>query len=353
MKTPCADGHCEKVNVEDILTLPQPFPENLIRFIETSMDGLRRAFILMNALRLGVFDFMRRPTSSAEIADKCGLNQVMAEAFCDDLCFMGLLEYKNGSYVSSPMAITYLTESSLFGQLTYLKMISKTMACWQELDQFLTVGPQPSHDGEVTPANLVRGMGERALCGPIQNTIAHIRDHMDLTGSRTLLDLGGGHGLYSIAFCALYPDLHASVFDRPEVVPVAKRFISLLGATNVEIIAGDFTMDDIGRDYDIIFSSDNPSGTDPTILPVIRQALAEDGIFIVRNTRKKMARGSPMNIEMNFRNVEGKYRKDIDGEPERLLDYLRALGDSGFDVQGNWEIGEQVDLVMAKKISNP
>ena len=34
-------------------------------------------------------------------------------------------------------------------------------------------------------------------------------------GARRLLDLGGGHGLYSVEFCLKYRELSAIVFDLP------------------------------------------------------------------------------------------------------------------------------------------
>lgn len=33
--------------------------------------------------------------------------------------------------------------------------------------------------------------------------------------AKGLLDVGGGHGLYSIGYCERYPALHATIFDSP------------------------------------------------------------------------------------------------------------------------------------------
>ena len=38
---------------------------------------------------------------------------------------------------------------------------------------------------------------------------------------RRVIDVGGGHALYSIALCRKYPDLEIAIFDSPYVRPLA------------------------------------------------------------------------------------------------------------------------------------
>src|SRR6202042_3434405 len=45
---------------------------------------------------------------------------------------------------------------------------------------------------------------------------------LDLTDRHKLLDVGGGSGAYSIAFCAANPHLRATILDFPETVDTAK-----------------------------------------------------------------------------------------------------------------------------------
>ena len=70
-------------------------------------------------------------------------------------------------------------------------------------------------------------------------------------GPRRLLDVGGGHGLYSIMLCKRYPDLSATVFDSPSPIEDAKLNIaSEKMASQISVQAGNFFEDDLGSGYD-------------------------------------------------------------------------------------------------------
>jgi hypothetical protein len=49
-----------------------------------------------------------------------------------------------------------------------------------------------------------------------------------------LLDIGGGHWLYSIFFTRKYPHLRACVLDLPQIIPVTNENIERLGARESE-----------------------------------------------------------------------------------------------------------------------
>jgi cyclopropane fatty-acyl-phospholipid synthase-like methyltransferase len=50
--------------------------------------------------------------------------------------------------------------------------------------------------------------------------------NFELGNAKTLLDVGGGSGAFSIALCRRNPDLNATVLDFPNVIDVAKRFVA-------------------------------------------------------------------------------------------------------------------------------
>ena len=63
-------------------------------------------------------------------------------------------------------------------------------------------------------------------------------------GVRVLLDVGGGTGLYSIAFLQKNPGLRAIVWDRPEVLKVAAEMAATCGvADRLECRPGDMFAD--------------------------------------------------------------------------------------------------------------
>lgn len=93
--------------------------------------------------------------------------------------------------------------------------------------------------------------------GDLQRSVSAIASLSQFKNAKKLLDLGGGHGLYAIAFAQLNPNLDVSIFDLPHVAEITRDFIKRYRMKDrIKVIAGDFTKDDIGNGYDIIFASD-------------------------------------------------------------------------------------------------
>jgi hypothetical protein len=70
--------------------------------------------------------------------------------------------------------------------------------------------------------------------------------------TRRLLDVGGGHGLYSVRFCRRQPGLSATVFDVPPALDVARDVVTAEGMQGrVVLQAGDFWVDELGAGYDV------------------------------------------------------------------------------------------------------
>ena len=93
---------------------------------------------------------------------------------------------------------------------------------------------------------------------------------------------GGGHGLYALAFKEINPELDVYVFDLPQVIEVAKKFVE----DKVKLIAGDFTKDDIGSGYDVVFASDvlyRPRDELSRILRKVHESLNDGGILITKH----------------------------------------------------------------------
>jgi acetylserotonin N-methyltransferase len=66
----------------------------------------------------------------------------------------------------------------------------------------------------------------------------------DLGRFRHLVDLGGATGHLAVAACRRYPQLRATVFDLPPVLPLARELVAASGAGDrIDLVAGDFFTD--------------------------------------------------------------------------------------------------------------
>lgn len=85
-----------------------------------------------------------------------------------------------------------------------------------------------------------------ALAGRAKNVAPILAERAPLSGTRTLVDVGGGTGIYSIACLQRHPKLRAIVWDRPEVLKIAQEMAANYGvADRLECRPGDMFTDPI------------------------------------------------------------------------------------------------------------
>jgi hypothetical protein len=83
-----------------------------------------------------------------------------------------------------------------------------------------------------------------ALAGRARVVAPVLAERYPLPDAHTLLDVGGGTGLYSIAWLRRHPNLRAIVWDRPEVLKVAAELAGEHGvADRLECRPGDMFVD--------------------------------------------------------------------------------------------------------------
>ncbi len=85
---------------------------------------------------------------------------------------------------------------------------------------------------------------------------------LDLKGAKTLIDIGGGSGAFSIYFLKQNPGLMATIYDLPTTLQTTREFVEKYGMTErVQYHAGNFEQDGIQGKYDIAFLSHIIHGT--------------------------------------------------------------------------------------------
>jgi cyclopropane fatty-acyl-phospholipid synthase-like methyltransferase len=73
---------------------------------------------------------------------------------------------------------------------------------------------------------------------------------------KTMLDLGGGAGFFTMAIVGAHPEMKGVVFEQPQVADVAREFIQQYGMQDrVSTIDGSYLTDDLEGPYDFIFAS--------------------------------------------------------------------------------------------------
>ena len=111
--------------------------------------------------------------------------------------------------------------------------------------------------------------------------------HIDLTGRRRLLDLGGATGAYAIHFCRRNPDLEAVVFDLPTSKPFAERVIAEEGmADRVRFRRRLHCLDELPGGFDVAWLSQMLHGAgfeaSVNIVRKAAQSLVPGGLLLIQ-----------------------------------------------------------------------
>ncbi|MBI3008341.1 MAG: SAM-dependent methyltransferase [Candidatus Omnitrophica bacterium] len=211
------------------------------------------ARILHTSLSLGIFTALSNGEMTAnEVAARLSLNPRAVELLLNALVGLKLLKKNKDRYVNTKISDRFLVE----GRDDYLYIIRHLggmWGTWEKLEKTVRTGKPPEEPAgeEDSLRNFILGMHNIAsACAPI------LARKMRLSGYKTLLDLGGGPGTYSIYFCKTNPGLAATVFDLPETLPIAKEVISRYRMEDkIRLVAGDYNVHEIDGKFDAVLLS--------------------------------------------------------------------------------------------------
>ncbi|MBC7963042.1 MAG: SAM-dependent methyltransferase [Steroidobacteraceae bacterium] len=240
------------------------------------------------AVKLDVFTQMSQgAASAADISMVTGSDERGMTMLLNALAAMGLLDKFENKFSIPPFSATYLSKDS-DNYLGYIILHHHNlMSGWARLDEAVkNGGPLRSNssrtDDEAARESFLMGMFNLAsLAAPL------VVPAIDLSGRRSLLDLGGGPGTYAIHFCLHNPELKAVVYDLPTTRRFAEETIQRFGLSDrISFSAGDILADDIGSGYDVVWISQLLHSEDPTGAAIMLrkgvQAVVPGGLVIVQ-----------------------------------------------------------------------
>ncbi|NMC10374.1 MAG: methyltransferase domain-containing protein [Methanothrix sp.] len=339
-----------KQNFEQVLESDQDASD--LRSLSISLDTF---YALSSAIEVGIFQGLMQPKSSSELAEELGLHTEITDKLCKALASRGYLFRGGSNYALSDLARTFLTESSPFYQGSLIKLMQRTRAQrWSNLSRALKEGPIAAPSGlQVFDEFFSLAMAEGAVGGPLQRTIRVLKERPEFHKARRCLDLGGSHGLYSLAFTRSNPELEVVLFDLPKVIDgAAKKVVS--DSERIVTMAGDFNRDDLGKDYDLVFASDVLYRQEESLRPLlarIRESLKQDGLLICKHFHidDLISDSSAVLFDLMF-SISG-----TGGVVYSSADFCRLLVSSGFSVIQVEDISSSVSpskIIMARKVQD-
>ena len=352
--------------------LPEKSPEKILKLFDEVYSKARIFYLLKTAIDLDVFEYLGDFKTAENLAEILDADLVLTKYILKILSELGLIESKvmdrKTHYKNTEITNIYLKKDSELSIINPLSYYFENIKKWENLEQILKNTYNDDNDSYIDIDNffpeIVKRMADECKCWELQKVLDYISKYSEFKNSKKLLDLAGGHGLYAIGFSMLNKNLKCHVFDLPKVVEETKKFIEKYNAKNVFTIAGDFYKDDIGNDYDIIFTSYNPGGKNPNIAKKVYDALNNGGLFINKQffPEKEEEMGDCLNnMEWNFSKPEGleksRIRYTFKGDLN-FDDYLKYLESLGFEILEVVDVSELLGfednspakMIVAKKL---
>ena len=285
----CANGSLLVIGEsgETLLELREPISTPLER-LSGEMVGLWKTQTIRAAVELGVFEAL--PETAVAVERGLGLERGAGGRLLRALLELGLVRQDEGGVYA-------VTESGAHLKVSHPLSLSdaaihwgrESSAAWAGLADALRTGE--SGFAEAYGLGFFDWLSERtaelesyhrAMSTYARHDYPRLADAVDFHEHSAVLDAGGGTGELSFALLRRYPDLAATVLDRPEVIRTASIPDDI--ASRCELVAGDL----FGRWPDV---------SDAAILArVLHDWSDEAAARILRSARAAMVAGQALYV---------------------------------------------------------
>lgn len=247
--------------IEALLLIANQIPTPLLETFSAMMN----AKAILAANEIGLFNALaERPLTPHVLAKHLGTSERGMIDLIDVLCASRYLRRDGKRVRLTAMSRKWLTRASPQYIGNMLEHVNDLWAVWLNLEAALRTGVPPA-------AQYQDWLKDAAYHRILRRHILGLRDLAKFNApevtrivrlpaaksaakagsrSRRLLDIGGGHGGYAMAFCHKYADLTATVFELAATAEIGREIVEREAMSErVQFQIGDFLADDLGADY--------------------------------------------------------------------------------------------------------
>lgn len=232
-------------------------------------------YVISAALKLNIFEELgEKSLTLTELSNTIKCNMRGLEIFLEVLESLGYVRKKGQYYENSKMTKKWLMDISEINFKPGFNYYFSTMnELWPYVDESLKSGhPHVNFyellnkysDKAKNYQQYMMSLGKMA----IPELIKKIKLKNDM-----VLDIGGSHGLYSIALCQKFKDISVSIIDSQYAMPLLKENINSHGLKDrINLIIGDFANYCFSEKYDVVL-----------LFNVLHEHNAEDNRKLIKN----------------------------------------------------------------------
>jgi predicted O-methyltransferase YrrM len=319
-------------------------PDQIIEMV----SAFQKSRIILTAFELDVFTVIEGGrATSGEVATLLHADERAVDRLLDALCALGFLVKEKGRFANTSLSRRYLVK----GSEEYLSRIGHTLnvyRTWGTLTEAVKKGTSVTNKDydQFSLVNFIEAMHFRA-----RKTADRLVSHIDLAGVERVLDVGGGSGVYSMAFALAKPGLRSVVYDLPRVTELARKYIDAAGLTDrVSTMEGNYNSDDFGAGYDLIFMSAivhiNSYDENAALVAKAFRSLNPGGAIVIQDHLMEDDRTAPVRGALFALNMLVNTQKGDTYTEQEMRQWLESAGCVGVQ---RIPTGMENDLMIGKK----
>lgn len=253
--------------------------------------------ILLSGAELNLFTLLgREPLTARAASARIGADLRALTILLDALAALDLLVKENDTYRCADGMAPLLSDDS---PDSILPMVLHSAHLWHRWSGLTSI----AKGGRTAKEKPSRGSEEmRAFIGAMhvvaEPQAAKIVRAVDPASAKALIDVGGASGTYTIAFLRAVPEMKATLFDRPEVVGMARERFEKAGMLHrVTLVPGDFYRDELPPGHDLAFVSaiihQNSPEENAELYAKVFRSLEKGGRIVIRDHVMESGRTRP------------------------------------------------------------
>ncbi|HNU02031.1 MAG TPA: methyltransferase [Acidobacteriota bacterium] len=307
------------------------------------LDDIRRfqrSRVILTAAELDLFTRLDgAPMDAPSLARAIGAAERPLTRVLDCLVTYGLLEKADGRYrtAAPAAALSDRHPAPVRAMALHSAVMWRT---WSHLTETVRTGESPArHTADDKDDHaLAAFIGAMHAIG--RRVADDVAAALDLSPYRRLLDVGGGSGVYTMAFLRRNPALTAVLFDLPRVIRMTAEWLRADGLLDrVTLAGGNFECDELPGGCDLALLSaiahQNSPAENRALFAKVFRALEPGGTLLVRDhvmdaSRTEPAAGAQFAINMLVSTAGGdtytfaEYRRDLEAAGFVEVTWLRS-----------------------------
>ncbi len=328
------------------------------QFLETIFDRPFRNLedrVLQNALNLNIFEDLNDAISSDALAEKRQWHKQNSAIFLQTLAALGYLERSGDSYQNSENTRRYLVKNSPHYIGTFVLIFNGYISANfpEDFTALLENGPQPpTQNADVDYSQMIAMLRAYQSAYPQAQFRELLGEYSEYKAAKKILDLGCGTAMIGLGFAKDNSAAEIVLYDLPAMENAIKESVAMANVANkTTVMTGDYTTDDIGAGYDVVFSANSIYSAKMALKPTLQKiydSLNDNGIFVCVSDGVAKDYSAPWDMVVSWlpfrmNNMDMSVTKDM------VLEAALAVGFKPVKKEHLHLIGGRVDVDVLKK----